>query len=235
LTTLHVFDYKDGFVANGLTQALDGNFYGTTASGGFGCGQNNGCGTLFKMTPDGTFTTLLKFNGAAGAAPLANLRQTTDGNLYGTTYSGGSGCFVGCGTAFKISSAGRPAGIFFFNDTDGSGPSGELLQATNGEFYGMTAAGGLYRLGTIFSLPAGLGPFVAFVRNPAKAGQQFGILGQGFTGTTNVTLNGAPASFTVESDTFILATDPAGATTGYVAVATPSGTLTSNVPFRVIR
>ncbi|MGB7584278.1 MAG: IPT/TIG domain-containing protein, partial [Terriglobales bacterium] len=62
-----------------------------------------------------------------------------------------------------------------------------------------------------------------------------GILGQGFTGTSSVMLNGTPASFTVVSDTFIRATVPAGATTGYVTVTTPSGVLTSNVPFRVIR
>jgi uncharacterized repeat protein (TIGR03803 family) len=230
-----VFEYKDGFFSNGLTQALDGNFYGTTASGGSGCEESDGCGTLFKMSPAGTFTTLLKFDGAAGAAPLANLRQATDGNLYGTTYSGGFACSAGCGTAFIVSSTGRLAGTFFFNGGNGAGPSGGLLQATNGGFYGTTGGGGRYGFGTVFSFSAGLGPFVAFVRNPAKAGQQFGILGQGFTGTTNVTLDGTPAFFTVKSDTLILATVPAGATTGYVAVATPGGTLTSNVPFRVIR
>jgi large repetitive protein len=74
-----------------------------------------------------------------------------------------------------------------------------------------------------------------FVRAAGKVGQTGPILGQGFTGTTSVTLNGIPASFTVVSDTFIRATVPAGATTGYVSVTTPSGTLTSNVPFQVIK
>jgi hypothetical protein len=60
------------------------------------------------------------------------------------------------------------------------------------------------------------------------------LVGQGFTGTTAVSLNGTPATFTVVSDTFIRATVPAGATSGYVTVTTPEGTLTSNVPFRVI-
>jgi hypothetical protein len=80
----------------------------------------------------------------------------------------------------------------------------------------------------------GLGPFVSFVRPVGKVGQTGGILGQGLTGTSSVSLNGIPASFTVVSDTFIRATVPAGATTGYVTVATPSGTLTSNVSFHVI-
>ncbi|MFZ0284882.1 MAG: IPT/TIG domain-containing protein [Terriglobales bacterium] len=81
----------------------------------------------------------------------------------------------------------------------------------------------------------GLGPFVTFVRAAGKVGQTGPILGQGFTGTTSVSLNGIPASFKVVSDTFIEATVPAGASTGYVTVTTPSGTLSSNVPFHVIK
>jgi uncharacterized protein (TIGR03437 family) len=80
----------------------------------------------------------------------------------------------------------------------------------------------------------GLGTFVSFVLPAGKVGHAGGILGQGFTGTTSVSLNGIPASFTVVSDTYIRATVPAGATTGYVTVTTPSSTLTSNVPFHVI-
>jgi len=80
----------------------------------------------------------------------------------------------------------------------------------------------------------GLRPFVAFVHSSGKVGQTGGILGQGFNGTTSVSLNGTPASFKVVSDSFIKAMVPAGATTGYVTVTTPSGTLTSNVPFQVI-
>ena len=117
-----------------------------------------------------------------------------------------------------------------------------LVQGTVGNFYGTTGNGGVggdscslpYGCGTVFGLHVGLAPFVAFVRDSGKVGQTGGILGQGFTGTTSVSLNGTPASFTVVSDTFIRATVPAGATSGYVTVTTPSGTLTSNVPFYVI-
>ena len=115
-----------------------------------------------------------------------------------------------------------------------------MLQATNGTFYGSTTYGGITSdpcpangCGTLFSLSTGLGPFVAFVRNSAKVGQIGGILGQEFTGTTAVSLNGTPASFRVVSDTYIRATVPAGATTGPATVTTPSGTLTSNQSFRV--
>ena len=88
--------------------------------------------------------------------------------------------------------------------------------------------------GTVFAISTGLKPFVSFVQNFAKVGQAGEILGQGFTGTTSVQLNGKMTSFTVESDTFIRFTIPAGATTGNVAVATPQGTLVSNVRFSVL-
>ena len=113
-------------------------------------------------------------------------------------------------------------------------PMGGLVQATNGEFYGTTSDGGVGGSGIVYSLDGGLKPFVAFVRSYGKVGQKIGILGQGFTGTTSVSLNGTAASFRVVSDTFIEATVPVGATTGYVTVTTPGGTLTSNVPFRVL-
>ena len=102
--------------------------------------------------------------------------------------------------------------------------------------YGTTASGGAYEwYGTIFSLDVGLGPFVAFVQPAGRVGWSGGILGQGFTGTTAVSVNGTPASFKVVADTYLTATIPGGATTGYVTVTTPTGALTSNVPFRVIQ
>lgn len=87
--------------------------------------------------------------------------------------------------------------------------------------------------GTFFSLDMGLAPLV-FIRNPPKMGQKFGILGYGLTDTTIVSLNGIAAQIAVESDTLLVAIVPTGATAGYVTLTTPIGTLTSNVPFRVI-
>jgi uncharacterized repeat protein (TIGR03803 family) len=111
------------------------------------------------------------------------------------------------------------------------------VQGTNGVFYGTTSTGGgLFAggAGTIFSLDMGLGPFVTFVQSSGRVGQSGGILGQGFTGTSSVAFNGVQASFTVVSDTYIKASVPQGATTGYVTVTTPSGVLESNAPFHVI-
>jgi uncharacterized repeat protein (TIGR03803 family) len=192
-----------------------------------------GCGTIFKMSSGGKFTTLYDFcsqtNCADGANPAESLVLATDGNLYGTTAGGGNS--VGAGTIFKITPQGVLTTLYDFcsqsNCADGGGPDAALIQGTDGNFYGTTG-------GTVFRFSMGLGPFVKLVQASGKVGQTMGIYGQGFTGTTGVLLNGTPASFKVVSDTIIRATVPAGATTGFVTVETPSGTLKSNVAFRVI-
>jgi uncharacterized repeat protein (TIGR03803 family) len=177
---------------------------------------------------------------ATARAPTASPIQATDGNLYGTTFFGGNlSCDsrYGCGTVFRIEPTGALTTLHSFCDppcNDGAWPLAGLIQATDGTFYGAASSGGSMGDGTIFSLSMGLAPFLAFVQDYGKVGQTGGILGQGFTGTTGVSFNGTSATFTVISDTYLTATVPAGATTGYVTVATPSGTLTSNVPFHVI-
>ncbi len=93
LTTLHNFcsqpNCTDGTdPAAALVQATDGNFYGTTDNGGTGGSCSGGCGTVFKITPSGTLTTLHSFNGADGAQPRAGLVQATDGNFYGDNLRG---------------------------------------------------------------------------------------------------------------------------------------------------
>jgi uncharacterized repeat protein (TIGR03803 family) len=226
----------------GLIEGSDGNLYGITSGGGI----NDG-GTAFKITPQGTLTTLYSFcsqpNCSDGGGPSA-LVQATDGNFYGTTFGGGTqNCVNGCGTIFSLTTQGRLTTLHTFcaqpGCSDGSNPDAGLLQGTNGLFYGTTVQGGgpacgQVGCGTVFSLSVGLGPFVAFVHGAGKVGQNSGVLGQGFTGTTGVSFNGVPATYTLISDTYLTATVPAGATTGFVTVVTPSGTLTSNVPFRVL-
>jgi uncharacterized repeat protein (TIGR03803 family) len=176
-------------------------------------------------------TTLHAFELTDGFQPFAGLVQATDDNFYGTTAYGGANNF---GTVFSITPGGTLSTLHSFDSSDGYETVAGLIQATNGNLYGASQFGGANDAGTIFSLDMGLGPFVTFVRAAGKVGQTGGILGQGFTGTTSVSLNGIPASFTVVSDTFIRATVPEGGSTGYVTVTTPSSTLTSNVPFHVI-
>jgi hypothetical protein len=74
---------------------------------------------------------------------------------------------------------------------------------------------------------------VTFLPAARQVGHTVEILGQGFTGTSAVSFNGIPAAFNVYADTYMTATVPAGATTGFIKVTTPSGTLTSNKQFQV--
>jgi uncharacterized repeat protein (TIGR03803 family) len=257
LTTLYRFcsrpapngECTDGVYPSGLVQATDGNFYGTTENGGTGAGCPNqlGCGTVFKITPSGTLTTLYSFcsqtNCADGSGPMTGLVQATDGNLYGTTYTGGNS--NGGGTVFEITPGGTLTTVYSFcaqpNCPDGAQPSGlqpagvGLVQDTSGDFYGTTVNGGPDGgQGTIFSLSVGLGPFVKTQTTYGQEGAAVNIMGTDLTGATSVTFNGAAATYTVVSGTLITTTVPAGATTGTVQVVTPEGTLASNVPYRVL-
>jgi uncharacterized repeat protein (TIGR03803 family) len=210
-----------------LLRASDGNFYGTTNDGG-----THGYGSIFKMNPSGTLTTLHSFSGPDGINPAGELIQATDGNLYGMTSGGGAG---GLGTIFQLTLGGALTTIHSFAGTDGSRPLGGLFQATNGSLYGTTNAGGTYESGNVFELSMGFGPFVITLPTSGKTGSTVSILGTNLTGATSVTFNGAEAPFTVNSTGSAIATTaPAGATSGVVEVVTPSGTLSSNVPFRVV-
>jgi uncharacterized repeat protein (TIGR03803 family) len=196
------------------------------------------CGTVFKITPGGTFTTLHSFvYPTEGAIPLAGLIQATDGNFYGTTLGGGDARY---GTVFQMTPRGALARLHSFDNTDGRNPNA-LIQDTSGTLYGTTARGAssigkFHRCtgicGTVFSLSLDLSPFVEAQPGSGKVGAAVKILGTNLTDATSVTLSGAAASFTVVSSSEITTTVPAGATTGEVEVVTPSGTLSSDVSFR---
>jgi uncharacterized repeat protein (TIGR03803 family) len=152
-----------------LVQATDGNLYGTTVQGGANC-PPYGCGTIFKITPSGTLTTLRSFNGTDGADPEAGLIQATDGNFYGTTSRGGANKLcpprrtVTCGTVFKITPSGTLTTLASFGEEGGSDPFSPLIQATDGNFYGttpsavfkVTPSGTLMTLAFVSSSYAGL-------------------------------------------------------------------------------
>jgi uncharacterized repeat protein (TIGR03803 family) len=158
LTTLYSFCAQpnctdgNGPVA-GLTQAADGNFYGTTIGGGA-----TGYGTVFKITPQGILTTLHSFYGPVdGDEPTARLLQGSDGNFYGTTLFGYGDIGLGAGTIFRISSEGTFTLLYGWSCTeneclDGSNSTGGLIQAPNGNFYGTTEQGGTDNYGVIFKM-----------------------------------------------------------------------------------
>ena len=197
----------------GLVQGKDGNFYGTTKQGGVasncpGSGGPSGCGTVFKITPSGVLTTLYSFcqraNCSDSAYPEGALIQATDGNLYGTTFSG-PWCGTPCGTVFRITPGGTFTNIYNFCSingcADGATPSGALFQASDGTFYGTTAQGGTgaacpveWGCGTVYSLAV---PSVTF----SSTSLNFGDLPLDTTSASkSVTLtNGGPSALTITS------------------------------------
>ena len=228
-TTLYKFDGSSGWSPSAaLVQGGDGDFYGVTEA------ANMGNGTIFRMTPSGALTFLHLFDGSDGSIP-SGLTQGTDGNFYGTTLIGGTGsCTYGCGTIFRMTPQGQLTTLINFDGVGGGYHPSGLVQDTDGGFYGLTYYGGLNDYGTIYRLDVGLGPFVITSPRFGVIGSQVNILGTNLIGTTAVSFNGTPATFTVVSATLITATVPSGATSGQVTVTTPSSVLKSNTNFVVL-
>jgi uncharacterized repeat protein (TIGR03803 family) len=245
LTTLHSFGATDGncgdLACAPMIQAANGSFYGTTSHGGTNPGEFSG--TAFEITSAGEFRTLYNFcsqaNCADGQYPW-EIVQGADGNFYGVTgYGGADSCTFGCGTVFKLTPDGVLTTLHSFNGADGYFPLG-FMHSTNGIFYGTTVGGGGTDLicaplgcGTVYALSVGLGPFVETLPTGGIVGEGLRILGTDLTGATSVAFNGTAAAFKVVSSTEIVARVPTGATSGFVTVTTPSGTLKSNTRFVV--
>jgi len=234
LTPLLSFDWTDGFEPyGGVIQGIDGNFYGTTPSGGY-LAKGIGNGTVFQMTRTGVVATLYDFCAvigfycADGTFPRAGLVQGTDGSFYGTTEYGGNydSCSDGCGTIFTITPNGRLTTLHSFDKTDGASPIDVLVQGTDGNFYGTTAGGGANNgcaggggCGTVFSITAsgalttlhsfdgtdGANPWAGLVQG--TDGSFYGTTAYG--GGSNVVCGGLPPGC------------------GTIFGITPSGTLTT--------
>lgn len=158
MTTNGVFTPLYSFRTNGidgqrpeaaLLEGSNGDFYGTTSSGG-----SNGRGTIFEITPAGALTNLHSFtaSGTDGSEPTAPLILGPDGNFYGTTAYGGT---RGYGTVFRMTPQGVWTNLHSFDwaGTDGNVPWGALVLGTDGNFYGTTYGGGTYGYGTVFMIP----------------------------------------------------------------------------------
>lgn len=249
-----------------LVQGVDGNLYGTTATGG-----TLNLGTVFVCTPTGTFTTLVQFTGtvapALGSSPKGALVQLSDGNFYGTTVSGGTA--GGNGTFFQMTPAGVLTTLVNFTGTTGTapgtGPQGALVAGVDGTLYGTTSGGGLYNQGTVFKVSTiGLLTTLVNLNSPPV----FSKLVQGsegtFFGTTtgggtalgygtffNASIDGAPAILSqlppvsgtsaitsrggllLGSDGFFYGTSSAGGATNFGSVfkASQSGAVTTLLNF----
>jgi uncharacterized repeat protein (TIGR03803 family) len=157
--------------------ASDGSFYGMTYYAGA-----NGDGAVFKITPAGAETVLYSFTGGAdGYYPYGTLVQGTDGNFYGMTNGGGTHAE---GTVFKITPAGAETVLYSFaGGADGSEPYGSLVQGTDGNFYGMTEAGGTNYEGTVFKItPAGVETVLWSFGSGTDGEEPYGSLVQGTDG-----------------------------------------------------
>jgi uncharacterized repeat protein (TIGR03803 family) len=232
-------DCLDGGGPNQIVQDAKGNFFGTTYGGG-----SKGYGTVFELTSKNQYIVLDNFDFLLGT-PVGGFTLASDGNFYGTSM--GTQPFVGYpngGTVFEVTPKGEVTFLNIFGNScaldTGFYPVGSIFQNTEGTLYGATGFGNSvgdcnnngYGYGTMYTV-SGLTPLVETAPVAGPVGQSVIILGNGLTGSTSVTFNGLEAAFTVESDTYIKATVPTGASTGTVSVVTPSGTLNSNPQFVV--
>ena len=210
LTTLHSFNIVDGVSPYGtLLLASDGNFYGTANEAGT-C-TAGGCGTVFRISADGSFTTLHDFCLEAGCPdgefPVGGLVEGSDGILYGTTNAGGNSACPGggCGTIYSITLSGAFTTVHRFNNDDGAYPAPALIEVRKGLFYGTTAGGGTNRDGTVFSITSkgalttvhnftGADGFSPFVLIAGSDGELYGTTLGGGTDSAGtvfkITLNG---------------------------------------------
>ena len=131
-----------------LIRDSKGNLYGTADYGG-----TSFAGVVFEVAPDGTETVLYNFSGGAdGAQPFSALARDKTGNLYGTTTMGGS---ANAGVVFKVDPGGTETVLHnFTGGSDGTTPTGGLLEDKAGNFYGTTSQGGTSNAGTLFKISA---------------------------------------------------------------------------------
>jgi uncharacterized repeat protein (TIGR03803 family) len=239
---IHVFyNFADvggiAIPAGGVIQGTDGSFYGVSTSGG-----QYFDGAIYKVSSTRVLTDLHDVNPATdgGTNPYYALVQATDGNFYGTLEGYESGGF-GPGALFKITSTGAFTTLFTIPITGcgysgpGCVPNSSNIEHTNGTLYGAMDEGGYYDTGAIYAETTNplLQPNVILQETSGAPGVTVDIIGQGFTSAKSVKFGKISASFTSVSDTYLTATVPAGAKTGYVTVIEPSAKLQSQQRFTV--
>ena len=225
-----------------LTQGADGKWYGTTWQGG----AYQYYGTIFQLVKAGTIKVLHSFNMNVdnAAYPVFPLTLGTDRNFYSPSQDTAFGGY-GPESIFEITTGKKNVYTDLFNWLlpgqdcnnqlmNGCFPGSPLAAHPNGMFYGTTESGAYPAdEGVFYSFNVGFKPYIVPQFPLGKKGTSVGIFGVGLIGTSGVYFNGVSAQFTVDSDTYLTATIPTGATTGYLTVATPSGTLKSATKFKV--
>lgn len=210
-----------------LIQASDGNLYGVTSSGG-----PSDHGVVFKITPDGTESVLYAFAGGTvdGAHPQGGLVQASDGNFYGVTTSGGA---TGDGVVYKITPGGNETVLYSFAGppADGANPAGRLLQAGDGNFYGVTLTGGSGALsgvgasnsgGVAYRItPGGTETVLQSFASNVGAFSGGASLIQGSDGNLYGLTGGSFFRITLDGSVTYLYSFPQGSTAGWLPVGSP--------------
>jgi uncharacterized repeat protein (TIGR03803 family) len=227
VTTLHSFGAipNDGTPSAGFVQTLvlgsDGNLYGTTPGGG-----SASSGTVFKITAPSSaspsYLILHTFGDGSvandGLNPQAGLTQASDGNFYGTTTSGGTTAsphpFVGYGTVFEITPSGLVTILHSFGDgsvlNDGTNPTANLIQGTDGLLYGTTSAGGSAHIGTIFKIAPPQSPSILLPPSVEFVVGQHGSVPTSVTGNPppTVSATGLPSWASLNTSTGLISGTP---------------------------
>lgn len=257
LTVLHAFpsDANDGQAPTaGVVQALDGNFYGATLTGGM-----FGAGTIYRVNAAGTYSKLYDFDGTTASTPYVGLIQHTSGVFYGLTVQGGtsnSGTFYSLNeglapfvnlvtTSGKVKATVEILGQGFTGTTGVSfnGISASFKVASDTYLTAMVPSGATTGPVTV-TTPGGalvsnkiyrVTPAIkSFSPTSGTVGTPVMITGNSLTQAMKVTFGGVAAtSFTVNSDSLLTATVPTGAKTGKITITTPGGTVTSTQTFTV--
>jgi uncharacterized repeat protein (TIGR03803 family) len=154
LTTLRSFNLSDGDYPQGtLAGSSATGFYGImTGSGGYASGSSfqYSVASAFRITTNGTLTTLHYFVDPAGSKP-GGLSRALNGDFYGVTSEGGTNEL---GTVFRFDPQGNFSSLFAFNGSNGLSPQAGLVQGADGNFYGTTTGGGVNDQGSIFKMTA---------------------------------------------------------------------------------
>jgi uncharacterized repeat protein (TIGR03803 family) len=193
-TLLHAFDGKSGGgepEAGVTINPSTGDLYGTTTFGGKKyC--DHGCGVLYRLGMDGSYTVLMNFNVGTGFWPVGQLLRDRKGNLFGITTGGGGEE----GTLFEYSATGRFTVLYGFSQDAGWPPQGDLIEDRAGNLYGVTSSGGEHQSGTVYEFTAngnyqtlysftggadGSSPMGGLARD--KAGNRFGTTSPGGSAT----------------------------------------------------
>ena len=262
LTVLHNMNGASdgGAPYAGLVQATDGNFYGANAYGGASSTNcPNGCGTIFRISPTGSFKVIYNFDMTTGSLPYSSLFQHTNGLIYGMTQGGGS---AGLGVVYSVNIGASTLASLVST----SGKVGKMIEVLGQGFTGTTKVsfGGASASFKVVSdgyltatVPTGATTAAVTITTPSgtltskqifrvtpqvtgfsptsgSVGTSVTITGVSLTQATKVTFGGVSATFTVNSDTQITATVPTGAKTGKIGVTTPGGSASSTANFTVM-